>query len=139
MGSTGDPSGQPGLAPRGSVTSPRREAGGRVLQPRTTSARLRPICTTRRTSHCSGWQTSHCSGWRVLLTANADAAEAVPGSSAATYPPAEAPADGGHLAASAATAGALSRLAWHRHHTSETAAGGPSGGGRGRLPHQHSA
>jgi threonine dehydrogenase-like Zn-dependent dehydrogenase len=108
MGSTGDPSGQSGLAPRGSVTSPRREAGGRVLQPRTTSARLCPVCTRRRTSHCSGW--------RVLLTANADAAEAaVPGSFAATYPPAEAPADGGRLAAPAATAGARSRLARHHH------------------------
>jgi hypothetical protein len=123
MGSTGDPSGESSLAPCGPVTSSRKRGAGRKGAPATQQDTCPALSDLYNPQYRSLFRLA------VLLTGDADAAEAVVlDSSCRVVPPAEAPADRGRrLAAPAATAGWPGH-GWPGITISRTAAGGPGAG-----------
>jgi len=133
MGSTGDLSGESSLAPRGPVTSSRKRGARRKSVPAT----QQDICPAL--SDLYNPQYRSLLRLAVLLTGDADAAEAVVlDSSCRVVPPAEAPADRRRrLAAPAATAGWPGH-GWPGITTSRRQLAAP-GRGRGRLLHRHTA
>jgi hypothetical protein len=132
MGSTGNPGGEPSLAPRGPVTPSRKHGAGRKGAPAT-----HDICPARPDLYHAKYQSLF--RLAVLLTCKRRRrGGGGAGLLCRVAPPAEAPADGGRrLAAPAATAGGPVTAGQASPALGRQQAA--PGGGRGRLLQRHPA